>query len=145
MAYECTVLMPGNNLVKADRMGAAWSIEGRSPFLDHRVTEALVRLPTKSKFSDGVGKLFLKEFALGAFRRDLIFRKKTMPTTPVGDWIKGDLYDWAKDLLGSGDGYCINTGAAVRLLDQHKRGENNYTRELRTLLMTKLWLRTFFD
>lgn len=143
-AYECTSLMPGNNLVKGDRMGACWSTEGRAPFLDHRITELFVKLPVNQKFNDGYGKYYLKEYATKTFSRDLIFKKKTMPTTPIGEWIKGPLYDWAHSLLSSNKDVRFNTCEMVKLLDEHKEGVRNNTRELRTLLMTQIWLNNFF-
>ncbi|MEO5660383.1 MAG: asparagine synthase (glutamine-hydrolyzing), partial [Polaromonas sp.] len=69
-AYELNSLMPGNNSVKGDRMGACWSIEGRAPFLDHRVSEMFARLPVTSKFRDGIGKHFLKQAAASYFDHD---------------------------------------------------------------------------
>lgn len=144
MAYECTSLMPGNNLVKGDRMGACWSTEGRAPFMDHRVSELLTTLPVNQKFRDGYGKYFLKNYALRHFPREFIFKEKSMPTTPIGEWVKGPLYEWARDILADENSYCIRADKAVALLDKHRAGEGNYTRQLRTLLMTKLWLNTFF-
>ena len=47
---ELTSLMPGNNSVKGERMGACLSIEGLAPFLDHRVSEFFARLPLTAKF-----------------------------------------------------------------------------------------------
>ena len=47
-AYETSVLSPGNNLIKTDRMGAGMSIEGRSPFLDHRMSEMMMRMPARA-------------------------------------------------------------------------------------------------
>lgn len=143
-AYECTSLMPGNNLVKGDRMGSTWSTEGRSPFLDHRISELFIKLPTNQKFRDGYGKYFLKNYALRDFSKELIFKKKSMPTAPIGEWIKGPLYDWAYELLSSNDNPRFNTTEMVKLLTEHQAGVGNYTRELRTLLMTQTWLNTFF-
>lgn len=139
-AYECTSLMPGNNLVKGDRMGACWSTEGRAPLADHRVSELFVRLPVNQKFRDGVGKYYLKSYSATKLPHDLIFKKKTMPTLPIGEWMKTTLYEWTRDTLARGDGEFINTKAALALLDEHKTGARNHTRALRTLLMTQLWL-----
>jgi asparagine synthase (glutamine-hydrolysing) len=99
MAYECTSLMPGNNLVKGDRMGACWSTEGRSPFLDHRVTELFTRLPVNEKIHLGVGKKYLKRYAERFFPHEFLYGKKRMPTTPVGLWLRNELYGWARDIL----------------------------------------------
>jgi asparagine synthase (glutamine-hydrolysing) len=139
VAYECTSLMPGNNLVKGDRMGAGWSTEGRAPLLDHRISEMFVRLPVGEKFRDGFGKYYLKNYAASKFSRELIFKKKSMPTLPIGEWMKTTLYDWARDTIARCDESFINTKAALELLDEHKSGAKNHTRSLRTLLMTQLW------
>ncbi|WGI22134.1 asparagine synthase (glutamine-hydrolyzing) [Amylibacter sp. IMCC11727] len=140
-AYECTSLSPGNNLIKTDRMGAGQSIEGRSPFMDHRVSEALARLPLEDKMRDGVSKLYLKDYGLRHFDRDLMFRKKSMPTMPIGEWIKGPLEDWARDTLATLDPSRYNVAGAVQMFEDHKGGKANHTRELRTLLMSAHWMR----
>lgn len=143
-AYELNALMPANNAVKGDRMGACWSIEGRAPFLDHRVSELFARLPLNAKFYQGVGKHFLKQAAVRYFDRDFVFRPKTMPTLPIGEWIKGPLYTWARDTLALPDGGRFDAKELQVMLEEHRSGLHNHTRQLRTLLMTKLWLQEFF-
>ena len=143
-AYELNYLMPGNNSVKGDRMGACWSIEGRAPFLDHRVSEMFARLPITSKFYQGTGKYFLKQAAARYFDHDFVFRPKTMPTLPIGEWIKAPLFQWARDVLALPDGGRFDQKELHVMLDEHRSGLHNHTRQLRTLLMTKLWLQEFF-
>ena len=143
-AYELNYLMPGNNSVKGDRMGACWSIEGRAPFLDHRVSEMFARLPITSKFYQGTGKYFLKQAAARYFDHDFVFRPKTMPTLPIGEWIKAPLFQWARDVLALPDGGRFDRKELHVMLDEHRSGLHNHTRQLRTLLMTKLWLQEFF-
>ena len=143
-AYELTSLLPGNNAVKGDRMGACWSIEGRAPFLDHRVSEIFARLPVNEKLKGGVGKYFLKRVAESYFDHDFVYRPKTMPTVPIGEWIKGPLYQWARDVLALPDGGRFNRSEVDRMLEDHRAGLQNFTKQLRTLLMTKLWLNEFF-
>lgn len=143
-AYELHSLMPGNNSVKGDRMGACWSIEGRAPFLDHRVSELFARLPLNEKFYQGVGKNFLKKAAATYFDHDFVFRPKTMPTLPIGEWIKGPLHGWARDVLALPDGGRFDRNELQLMLEEHRSGLHNHTRQLRTLLMTKLWLQEFF-
>lgn len=145
MAYECTSLMPANNLVKGDRMGARWSTEGRAPFMDHRLTELFVRLPVNQKFHNGIGKYYLKKYAAEFFPHDFIFRNKTMPTMPIGEWIKGPLYNWARETLAANTNERFNTKNMLALLEEHKAGAANHTRQLRTLLMTQIWLQTYFE
>lgn len=143
-AYELTALMPGNNAVKSDRMGACWSIEARAPFLDHRVSETLARLPLASKFHQGEGKYLLKQIAARYYDRDFAFRPKTMPTLPIGEWIKGPLYPWARATLALPGGGRFEHQELQVMLEEHRSGLHNHTRPLRTLLMTQLWLQEFF-
>jgi asparagine synthase (glutamine-hydrolysing) len=143
-AYELHYLMPGNNSVKGDRMGACWSIEGRAPFLDHRISEMFARLPLTSKFYQGKGKYLLKQAAAKYFDHDFVFRPKTMPTLPIGEWIKGPLFTWARDVLALPDGGRFDRKELHVMLDEHRSGLHNHTKQLRTLLMTKLWLQEFF-
>ena len=141
-AYEMMVLSPGNNLIKSDRMGAGNSIEGRSPFMDHRVSEMFARLPVSQKQSDGHGKYFLKEYGTKHFDSDLMFRKKSMPTMPIGEWIKGPLKSWAETTLMDLDSDRYNIDGAISLLNEHCTGQINHTRPLRTLLMSSAWLQS---
>ena len=139
-AYECTSLGPGNNLIKTDRMGAALSIEGRSPFLDHRISEIFARIPQSQKLQNSVSKFLLKEYGLRYFDRDLMFRQKSMPTLPIGEWIKGPLYEWALNSIKQLDQSRYNVKNAIKFLNKHRDGEFNYTKELRTLLMSSHWI-----
>ena len=123
-------------------MGAALSIEGRSPFLDHRISEIFAKIPQRQKLQNSVSKYFLKEYGLNFFDREFLFRKKSMPTLPIGEWIKGPLYEWALNSLKELDDARYNVKNALIFLDKHRNGEANYTRELRTLLMSSHWLKT---
>ena len=140
-AYECNALGPGNNLIKTDRMGAALSIEGRSPFLDHRISEVFAKAPQSQKLRNSVSKYLLKEYGLRFFERDLMFRQKSMPTLPIGEWIKGPLYEWALNSIKQLDPSRYNVENSIKFLNDHRNGEFNYTRELRTLLMSSHWIK----
>jgi asparagine synthase (glutamine-hydrolysing) len=139
-AYETGYLMPGNNLIKTDRMGAGLSIEARAPFLDHRLSELFARMPVAQRFRDGAGKYCLKSYGRRFFDEDLMFRKKSMPTLPIGEWIKGSLADWARATLRELDPSRYRVDEALRVFEEHVAGQANHTRELRTLLTTSVWM-----
>ena len=67
-----------------------------------------------------------------------------MPTLPIGEWIKGPLYTWARDILALPDGGRFDNKELHVMLDEHRSGLHNHTKQLRTLIMTKLWLQEFF-
>ena len=63
-----------------------------------------------------------------------------MPTLPIGEWIKGPLYEWALNSLEELDSSRYNIKNALLFLKKHRNGEANYTKELRTLLMSSHWI-----
>ena len=142
VAFETTSLLPGNNLAKGERMGAAHSTEVRSPLMDHRISELFVRLPNSQKFADGYSKYYFKKYAATKFPHEFIFREKTMPTMPIGEWIKAPLYGWARETLSRHDGSVMNTKAALAMLDEHRAGAANHTKHLRTMIANQLWIET---
>jgi asparagine synthase (glutamine-hydrolysing) len=83
---DLVTAMPDNLLVKADRMMMAWGLEGRVPFLDHRVVEFGLSLPDSLKVAPGQGKLFLKRWASRYIPEDHLYRKKKGFHVPVGEW-----------------------------------------------------------
>lgn len=73
---DLVTALPDNLLVKADRMLMRHGIEGRVPFLDHRVVEFGLALPDRLKVRNGSGKWFLKQWASRFLDRDLLTAKK---------------------------------------------------------------------
>ena len=90
-AIDLTQALPDNLLVKADRMLMAWALEGRVPFLDHRLVEFGLGLPDRLKVAGGVGKLFLKHWAVREIPEDYLFARKRGFHVPLGDWQDADL------------------------------------------------------
>lgn len=68
---------------QGDRMMAANSVEGRFPFLDHRVVEFVARLPAKLKIRGLREKHILKESAKGFLPPPIIERHKQPYRAPI--------------------------------------------------------------
>jgi len=64
-------------LIKLDRNLMSFGLEGRVPFLDHRIVEFGLSLPDKLKVKSRVGKYFLREWALKYLPHDHLFKSKT--------------------------------------------------------------------
>lgn len=75
-----------------DRMSMAWSREIRLPFLDYRLMELLVNLPTKMKLQKGWTKYILRE-AMQAMLPDKINWRKDKQgfVNPQEEWLKNEL------------------------------------------------------
>lgn len=71
----------------ADRINMAYSIENRSPFLDHRLIQFAFSMPSKYKIKNGVTKWIIKRFAGKFIPRDIIERvDKRGFSAPVNQW-----------------------------------------------------------
>jgi len=78
-------------LQMADRMCMAFSIENRSPFLDYRVVQFGLSMPSKYKIKNGITKWALKEIAKKFIPREIIRRvDKRGFSAPVNRWFEWD-------------------------------------------------------
>lgn len=145
---DTVLLLPGNNLVKPDRMGMAVSLEARTPFLDWRVVEFAFSLPGDLKLTGGRTKHVLKHAARDLIGEGLAERKKQMFTVPIGEWLRTDLVAHARDLLLGerfADRGLFRPDTVRNLLEGHIQGSRNNTREVRALMALEHWHRLFID
>ncbi len=143
---DMMLLLPGNNLVKPDRMGMAVSLEARTPFLDWRMMELAFRSPGSTKLSGGDKKHWFKRAVQPLIGEDLAMRRKQMFTVPVGEWFRGPRKAWLHDLLFADDAIgarLFQPAQLRRLFERHVDGSANHTRELRALAALEIWARRF--
>ncbi|MBE7940349.1 MULTISPECIES: asparagine synthase (glutamine-hydrolyzing) [Ramlibacter] len=138
---DMQLLLSGNNLVKPDRMGMAVSIEARTPFLDWRMMEFAFRSPGATKLHGGDKKHWYKRAVVPLIGEDLAYRKKQMFTVPVGEWFRRESHDWLRGQLLDSPilGRLFRREPLVDMLDAHRDGRANFTRELRALVALALW------
>ena len=139
---DMQLLLSGNNLVKPDRMGMAVSIEARTPFLDWRMMEFAFRSRGTTKLSaQGDKKHWFKRAAAPLIGEDLAYRTKQMFTVPVGDWFRHGSYTWLRDTLQGSDliAKLFEPAVVAAMLERHRTGDANFTRELRALAALALW------
>jgi asparagine synthase (glutamine-hydrolysing) len=139
---DMQLLLCGNNLVKPDRMGMAVSIEARTPFLDVRMLEFAFRSRGATKLSPhGDTKHWFKQAAAPLIGDALAYRKKQMFTVPIGDWFRGESYPWLCNLLQKSEllAQTLQAQTVDSMLERHRKGDANFTRELRALAALALW------
>jgi asparagine synthase (glutamine-hydrolysing) len=138
---DMQLLLSGNNLVKPDRMGMAVSIEARTPFLDWRMMEFAFRSRGDTKLSAGDKKHWYKRAVTPLIGQDLACRRKQMFTVPVGEWFRTSSHPWLRSTLQGSPllGRLLRADRIEAMLDQHRDGKANHTRELRALAALALW------
>ncbi len=91
MAIDYQTYMLDDILQKVDRATMAFSLEGREPFLDHRIIEFAAQLPNEYKYHKGVKKHILKEVVHSFVPKELMDRPKRGFAIPIEDWLLNEL------------------------------------------------------
>ena len=92
--------LPGDLLAKVDRASMWESLEARVPLLDHRIVELSWRMTPRLKIRGGRGKWPLRRIAERYFPPAHLHRPKMGFTVPIVRWLRCDLREWSRDLLG---------------------------------------------
>ncbi|HUE97718.1 MAG TPA: asparagine synthase (glutamine-hydrolyzing) [Anaerolineales bacterium] len=136
--------LPGDLLVKADRMAMAASIEPRSPFLDHKMIEWSARLPDQFKLRGRSGKYLLKKAFADYLPENVRRHRKQGFAIPVSAWFRGPLYDWSQELLVS-NGTSLNQWfdrkVISSMLEEHRAGRVDHGKRIYALTMLALWMK----
>lgn len=134
--------LPGDLLVKADRMSMAHSLESRSPFLDHKLAEWAARLPAKYKVRGLGGKALLRETFAGDLPDMVNKRGKQGFGIPISTWWRGPLSSWLKEVLLKPPhpfNEWFNPDAIQQLLQEHEQGKEDHGKRLWTLAVLSVW------
>jgi asparagine synthase (glutamine-hydrolysing) len=78
--------LPDNFLTKVDRASMASALEVRSPFLDYRIIEYSMKIPTKEKVGLFSDKVFFRKIVRKFLPSQIINKKKKGFTPPINSW-----------------------------------------------------------
>lgn len=142
MLADFTTYLADDLLCKVDRTSMAASLEARAPLLDWNVAEFAWSLPLDLKLREGTSKYLPKQVLRRYLPDAMVFRGKRGFGAPVTQWLRGDLQDWAGDLLDPRrlrqDGV-FEEAAVSALWQRFGRGERKWHTHLWNVLMFQAW------
>lgn len=142
--FETTQNLPGDMLVKVDRMSMANSLEVRCPMLDHELGEYAAAIPHSLKIKDGRGKYVLLRAVADRLPPALLTHRKMGFAVPLASWFRGALRPYLWDHLQSAvfaDRGIVSSQFLYQMLREHDSGRRDNSHWLWSLLMLELWFR----
>jgi len=143
---DINMWLPGDILLKADKMSMAHSLEVRVPYLDKEVFSVARKLPVNLRVSKSATKYAFRKAAENHIPIDVAEKKKLGFPVPIRIWLKEDkYYDKVKEAFTSdaAAGF-FNTDKLLKLLDRHKKGRADNSRKIWTAYMFLVWHKEFF-
>ncbi len=141
---DLNLWLPGDILMKADKMTMAHSLELRVPFLDKELFELARRIPANYRIANGTTKYIFRKAMEGIIPYFILQRPKLGFPVPLRDWLKGKRGDMiVEQIKASGIDEYIRFKAVDNLLLQHRRGEGDYSRNIWAIYVFAQWHMTY--
>jgi len=140
--------IPGHLLPIVDRMAMAHSVEVRSPFMEHRMVEFAMSIPSRLKIRRGRLKHILREVAARYLDQEIVSRQKQGFGFPLAYWMQAELRPMMLGIVR--DSRLVETGIFARpyldrLLNEHLSGARDHNYRLWLVLNLEVWYRLYIE
>jgi len=142
MAIDYQTYLVDDILQKVDRATMTASLEGREPFLDHRVIEYAAQLPNDFKYHNGIKKHIVREIVHKYIPKEKMDRPKMGFAIPLASWMNNELKDMVNSYINENsikEQGLFNWEAVNRLKIAFFSGKTEYDFKLWYLLMFQMW------
>jgi asparagine synthase (glutamine-hydrolysing) len=129
-------------LQKVDRASMSVSLEGREPFLDHRVIEWASRLPDNFKYFNGEKKRILKDIVHKYVPKEKMDRPKMGFSIPIASWLQNDLKKYVDEFVSEEKikkQGLLNWDKVLELKTNFYNGKKELDNKIWYLLMFQMW------
>jgi asparagine synthase (glutamine-hydrolysing) len=134
--------LPEDILALSDRLSMSHSLEVRVPLVDHRLVELSARLPIRYKLDWRRKKILLKQIARRRLPSEIVEHRKQGFESPMAAWLRVDLADYARDILGKGrlgKSDLFDSDYVSAKLEEHLAGRRKNNKLLFSLIMLQEW------
>jgi len=132
-------------LMRVDKITMAVSLEARVPFLDHKMVEFSMNIPSAMKTKNGTPKYILKEAMRGILPDEIIDRKKIGFAGSGKNMLTPEILRHARSILLTPRHDYYNPSYIRALLDEYERSRINFTPQIWALYNFELWHRWWIE
>lgn len=143
---DMNMWLPGDILLKADKMCMAHSLELRVPFLDKKVMEFAQHVPARFRVNENGNKQVLRHAANRCLPDEWATRPKKGFPVPIKFWLREQkYYDYVKEYFQADFAEeFFDRDKLMKLLDDHFEGRALNQRKIYTALTFLIWYKRFF-
>ena len=137
--------LPGDILVKVDRMSMANSLEVRAPFLDYRVVEFAASLASHYKINGTSKKYLLRKAFAQLLPQHILNRKKHGFDVPLSHWFRHELRTMAEECFFDSERMPLyfSLPGLKQIWEEHQTEKADHGTLLWSLLCFALWQREY--
>jgi len=146
MKFDLLYWLPDDLLAKVDIASMAFSLEARSPLLDHKMIELSCQMPFNLKVKGGETKYIFKKALESIVPKTNLYRPKRGFGLPLGKWFQGKLNKYAQSVLLSKNSMTkelIDPNYMKQIISSRNR-EEDFGPRIWALIMLELWFKSFF-
>ena len=141
--FDLKTLLPNDFCMKVDKMGSAFALEGRVPFLDHNIVNWGFNLPLSARLKGWDEKHILKKTFKDLLPRKILHRRKHGFNTPADAWFKGVLKEKLTAYLDSSRHNLYEKEMIRKLLASFQKSSSS--NKFNFYVYQKLWAILMFE
>ncbi len=129
--------LPDDLLIKVDRMSMAHGLEARIPYLDNRMVDFALSIPSWLKIKGFKRKYIFKKAVSNILPDEIVRRSKRGFELPISHWFRNELKDFVLERLSDDSVKKIdflNPFAIDRLVNEHINGNEDNSLQMWGLL-----------
>jgi asparagine synthase (glutamine-hydrolysing) len=139
LSVDYHTYLPGDLLVKEDRMTMAVGLEGRVPYLDRDVVECATSLPSNLKVKGLTTKYIFREAVKDLLPQEIMKRPKHGFAVPIGEWFKGSLKPPIEKIMRHSPSGLFRRDYIDTMLREHTGGRADHSHRLWAWLFFEKW------
>jgi asparagine synthase (glutamine-hydrolysing) len=146
--FDIKTTLTDQMLMKVDKMTMASSLEARQPYLDYRLVEFAMRIPSRFKIKGTSGKLILKKTLQKYLPPDIVYRRKSGFNVPLDEWFRTGLRNYAREILSEENikkRGLFKYSEVERMISDHLSYRRNNALKIFALIILEIWFQQYMD